>query len=597
MNILEEKAAALSKTGSFYYRSITEQSKSEANFMAHLPWQTKLFNMGRNAQSMALSKGYNKENFKIIHFTDLNIDYFGLENVLQERVHASVRTVELIQKPLVPKTANLYDYTPSENSIMIATWSNAELGDGILTPSGKLRRIELTLDTPVANDSYLEIWEETASGQFLRKGTSTGPSTLNITTGKLQWRFNDTFISGNRLKFALIGGSAVTTHVEHLDETTRLTDADSVIVGVAPEMVFYIESATVLESLITARPANLTITDVQGLINENGDLLTDENSSILLFPGESSADVPSTQVIRFGLTIDPDIFVTSIQLPNRRLIAGQDFISEFGKLTFSINPIQLFPTMKFMAHSFIRRIPNLYNYSLRLNDVYGPVNEVLRYYRTTQSPTAFYKAAAQAAGMAVVQEDCKILRVLPLFGGKLYVTDKGEYEAPYLHIWLNPGDNLAEGHIIGGEELFRLVLPEQQIPSSVQSISLDGILPVRGLEAPDEVISIQDSEGAYRPAYKGSQEALQAYWDYLAGLEQQTGETTAVEVSEENAIRHLQQKVCSGRLLIACINFQHMSYGMQQNLLTFMRREVPVGSVLTTAELNIKISETEATYV
>ncbi len=589
MDILEEKAATLAKAGSFYYRSVTEQSKSEADFMSHLSWQTKIFEIGLQAQAKVLSKGYIKENFKIIHFNDLSIDYFGLKELFQERVHATVREVELIPTPIRPSQGNPYDYTPSPTSIMVATWRDAELGEGLLTPSGKLRQVEFDVIDDSTNNSYLEVWEKVSGDQFILKGRSLSTATLNIATNKLRWKFTDTFLSGNQLKFTLTEGDAATTIVNHLDNETVLSDDTSVIVGVVPEAIFYIEGATVSETLVTARPANLKLTGIQGITDEHGDILADENSAVLLFPGDVGAEIPETQVVRFGLTIDKDIFVTSIQHDTRRLLAGQDFISEFGKLIFPVNPLQLFPEMKFMAYSFIRRMPNLYNYSLRLNDVYGPVDKVLRYYRVTQSPEAFYKAAAQAADMAVVREDCKIKKVLPLFDGKLYITDKGEYEAPYRHTWLQPGNTLPEGTIIGGDELFQLILPEQALPDFVASISLDGILPVNGLEAPNETISMQNASGAYRPSYSGSQEALQAYWDYLSGIEQQLAETATADVTE-NAIQHIRQTVCKERLLIACINFQSMSYNMQQNLLEFLRREMPVGSVLTTADLNIKIS-------
>ena len=142
MDQLEEKSSVLARTGSFYYRSLPEKPKNEANFMSHLTWQTKLFNLGDISQNLLLSGGYYKGNFKVLHFKDQDIDYFGLKSALQRRVMAYRQEENLVETPLRPKTNPEWDYTGID-TVLEVTWSQADLSEGIIAPAGVLKRVDL----------------------------------------------------------------------------------------------------------------------------------------------------------------------------------------------------------------------------------------------------------------------------------------------------------------------------------------------------------------------------------------------------------------------------------------------------------------------
>lgn len=533
MDQLEEKSSVLARTGSFYYRSLPEKPKNEANFMSHLSWQTKLFNLGNISQNLVLSGGYSKGNFRILRFEDKDIDYFGLESAIQHRVVAYVQETELMEVPLHAKINPEWDYTRPD-TVMEVTWSQVDLGSDIIVPEGVLKRVDLTVPEGQTVSGYMSLLVKNESGSYVVEAVSSSAGVLR--DGKMRWLFKDVRLTGNAIR-VLIKSDAdvqstaenITSVVNHLDNESSVRAGTSVVEGVVPELVFFLRGASVIENAVTARPANLTISAVAGVMNNEGDIIAD-SSEVILFPtGDSANSATYTGAMRFGLSVDPDIWVTSIQTEKKRLIAGYDFVSEFGKLVFTVNPIQLFPDMTLMAYSFIERTRNLYSYSLRLDDVYGPVDRVMHYYRVSQSPRAFYLAAAQAAGFAVVREECVVQEILPFQSGYIYVTDKGTYEAPYQHSKLDEGAVLESGTVIGGNELFRLLLPTDPWPSNIDSLNMDGILPVKGLKAPDRAIRVYDAEGNYRPAYTGSQEALQAYWNYLQKYSEQSSAAQPAE--------------------------------------------------------------------
>ena len=597
MDQLEEKSSVLARSGSFYYKSLPEKPKNEANFMSHLPWQTKLFNLGNISQNLVLSGGHSRGNFRLIHFTDTDIDYFGLQQALQERIVIIKEEIESVESPLRPLSDPSWDYT-SANTIMEAVWSQVDLGEDIVVPEGALQRVDVTIPNDMTSSGYMHLLVKNTDGTYSELAVSDSVGTPH--DGKMRWLFPNVRLSGKPLRMIITnskdstGGAVnITSTVNHLENDSITSHGTSVIEGVVPELVFYLRIVVGVE-ISTRRPDNLTINYITGVLNEEGDVIADNNSAVLFPTTDDTSRAIFTGPMRFGLRVNPDLWITSIQTPEKRLIAGYDFISEFGNLIFAVNPIQLFPDMSLMAYSFVERKRNLYSYSLRLDDVYGPVDRVLHYYRVSQSPRAFYLAAAQAAGFAVVREDCIIEEVLPFRNGHIYITDNGTYEAPYTHTRLNVGDNLAESTVIGGDQLFRMIFPGDSWPEGLGALNMDGILPVKGLKAPDEVIELYDADGQYKPAYTGPQDALDAYWEYLATyyMQQATDDITdtGVNTDPENAIQHVRNTVCAGKLLVACINYNVMSSDMRMRLETFMTRELPVGSVLTINNLPGTIS-------
>lgn len=332
---------------------------------------------------------------------------------------------------------------------------------------------------------------------------------------------------------AVLGGC----YYKDFYRTFRFTDADIDWNGVEEALQ---RRDTTTNSPIPVRYEQLTIEGAFLGQTDETHVAASSDAKALLFPdADSYVTLPATQELTWDLRIDPNIMVTSIEQPNGDILyANVDFGSTFGKLTFLINPIQLFPNMQLFARSYTGRMPNLYNYMLRLDDVYGPVDRILYHYRHTQTPKSLYYASAQACGLAVVRQDCTIVSAAPLLDGYAYSTTDGVYDAPYPHSKLTEGTELKKDTVIGGDELYVLCGPHDPLPPSVTSISLDNILPVKGLSAPNADIVIYDSDGLYQPMYEGPAKKLEQYQYFLQDVTdvQSIGSASDLNVALRNKI-------------------------------------------------------------
>ena len=313
-------------------------------------------------------------------------------------------------------------------------------------------------------------------------------------------------------------------------------------------------------------------------------------NQILAFPflPETAEDVSEMSVgqrgaLTFGLYIDKDIFVSTITTDNGELlINGVDFLSVFGLLLFKKNPAVLFPKHKFVASSMTKRHRNLLSFTLGLDDVYGPINKVMEYYRVSQNPKTFYYAAAQAIGMCVVPEDCVIIGVEPLHKGCAYITDIGKLDAPYNHVILKDGTELKKNTVIGGDELFSAVFAEDALPESMGSVNLDKLLPVVGLSAPNADINIS-TDGKFAPDFLGEDAVKDKYLEFVK--ERNEGELPESTVGSMNAIDYVRNHMAPRRCLILRINESRMYSDMRLSLSKFINRELPIGVVLLTENM------------
>ena len=337
------------------------------------------------------------------------------------------------------------------------------------------------------------------------------------------------------------------------------------------------------------RPAKneLTIKSHVALANQDNRILTELDrearlESILSFPylsdGGSGMDVTSRDSLQYGLYIDKDTFVSSINTEDGSLLLnGVDFEAHFGVILFKTNPYVLFPKGKFLASSVTRRRRNILSFVLGVDEVYGPIDRIMEYYRVAQSPKTFYYAAAQAIGMCVVPEDCLVTSVEPLHKGYAYITTIGKLDAPYNHTPYSNGDAITRNTVIGGDELFNIVLPGESLPSDLGSVSLDYLLPVSGLSAPNATIAIS-SGGVFSPAFEGSASAKTKYLEFVK--EQNGGSLPSSSAGTTNAINYVRDTMAPRRCIILRINESRMYSDMQLRLEHFIERELPIGVVL-----------------
>lgn len=364
MDIAEEKSNTLSRCGSFYYNTLVDASKDDAEFISHLTWHSKFPAQLQNIISAAMGRSHFQDFYRLIKFTDEDVNWRGMKAALQHR------------SSVPPSNPQIPDYN-------------------------------------------------------------------------------------NRLPDYILG------------EGTAL-EADSMLLG-------------------------------------------DSESQVLIAPKtDTQITLPGDTQLFWELDIDDSLFVTTIRTPEGKLWhAGQEYTAQYGKLTFTENPIKLFPNMEFMAESCIVRKPHIYNHMLRLGSVYETPDRVLHYYRQSQTPKTFYLAAAQACGLAVIRQNCTIVNRTPLLDGYSYSTTDGIYEAPYKHNALELGTSLESGYVIGGQELFQLCSPGEPLPANVTRLNLDNALPVPGLSVTDDTIQIWNEFGQYRPDYSGDADAVEAWHTYL----------------------------------------------------------------------------------
>lgn len=398
-------------------------------------------------------------------------------------------------------------------------------------------------------------------------------------------------------------------------EVVRFTDADIVYNG--------------FDAVLRARyaggslPSGGTVLhDVTGVGGNGGVALGRVPDTALAMPNVNndeehrgvltSVELPASYEGLFGLKVDRDLCVMSIESDGRLLVNGADFNARFGYVAFTSNPVSLFPSMKFTARSVVRRERNLYCYPLGLGEVYGPVDRVAHYYRVSQSPRALELAAAQACGMAVAPVDCTVARSVPLLDGRAYILEEGgRLDAPYPHFRLKDGAVLSEGDVVGGGELFHMLLPEDLvIDKGITHIDTAGALPVRMSipVGPDSMVStrvlvdgvsyarpVDLSGGGSTPPDGNS--LFNGYWALLAeadggpaawedGMQADMTLTALTPASS-----WFLDNVCGGKCITACINNGCMPQDMQVRLHEFLDREAPIGSILTYADINCTITE------
>lgn len=301
-----------------------------------------------------------------------------------------------------------------------------------------------------------------------------------------------------------------------------------------------------------------------------------------VFPNEGSGEhtILEDNHPMFGLRIDKHILVHTIQFDDGKLMyRNKDFNSYYGLIIFSENPIKLFPKMKFMASSYTYRARNILCFQLGVSDVYGPVDRIVHYYRVSQSPMAFYYATCQAAGFTIVREDCKIASVVPLYRGWSYITTDGtRYDAPYPHAKLKRGEKLKKDHVIGGHDMFRVIVPEDETPEYIDGVYLLHSVPAPGLYAPNATSNLY-TNGIFQPGVTGKNREF-----YLKYLRDQNI-TDPEGPAQGNVMKYMLNNVFKNRYIIIRINYETIPYDMLIRIQNFIYMEAPIGSVILEAPL------------
>ena len=537
MNPLDEKANTLSRCGSFYYRTLIDESKADAEFVSHAHSYTRLMPLGNKITTAIKGGCYYEDYYKIIKFTDRDVDWNGVKQALQYRVRGGMGNI----------TSEL-EYVSSSKARELGTSAWVLLKEDVPTGLIDVASVQMqTLSTaPVEEPVFLQVYIIDPEGAAIHLATST--QSVTLAAGEFaEWSFAEAFIGtdiynqNSQIAFQFTTNANSTWQDDDYVPTHLAVGAGAYV----PAVQFYkLAAAPALPAF--NRPAQLTIEDHFFMGDDKWNWLSKEGTpQPIAFPGgEKDIILPESQELIWDLHINEHIMVTSIKMDDGTMLyANQDFASQFGKLTFLKNPIALFPKMQFMAQSYTGRMPNLYNYLVRADEVYGSIGKMMNYMRGSQSIKSLYHASAQAAGLAVIEKDCTVVAVSPLLEGKLYITTAGRYEANYPHTPLKPGTKLPKDYIIGGNQLYRLIGPYDPMPSNITGINLGSALPVPGLVAPNEDITLYSSYGLYAPAYKGDNAALSAYHTYLNDM----SDLRLTKFSGKNAVQVIKPLVAQNK--------------------------------------------------
>lgn len=351
------------------------------------------------------------------------------------------------------------------------------------------------------------------------------------------------------------------------------------------------------------RLANLVINNsAVAEANEDNVYTATEYSAAILYPKDSATTVlPETFIPKWYLNIDENIYVVSICVDGKILIAGQDFESDFGKLIFTTNPLKLFPSKKILVLCSQVRFKNIYNYIIGATNIYGDISYVMKYYRESQSAKTLKLACAQFAGLTVVKEKCKVLSVKEHDIGATYVTTNGILDARYNHTIHREGTVLDKDTIIGGDSIFNIYYNYESIQNSNISISLNGIIPISGLYASNSkdmefsVISSTQDKPKYIPLFSGDSSSLDSYKEYvnsIGGVSVDIDNTSSFDESSTETIKwgkgselkYVMTTLLNNSVLVVKYDKSLLTDKMIIDIKTFIERERPVGSFIAYAD-------------
>jgi hypothetical protein len=225
------------------------------------------------------------------------------------------------------------------------------------------------------------------------------------------------------------------------------------------------------------------------------------------------------------------------------LVRGVDFEAHDGYIAMTESPDLALPDGAVLVPVAVRHVRGVGLLPRSPHRVSHGGKHMARYMYRTQSALSFRRAAAEFAGLYVVQSDAVVKEVVEIGSSVRYtLSDSEVFVIDYPHRRLSQGEEVMDGHVIadrldvrccgapgdtGGAGMRRLV------DDWVGIFSLDGILPVKGLTwdgrsrvLADSVSSDPDSGVPHvRLHFGGTSGARQALWAWQLAQERHTGET------------------------------------------------------------------------
>ena len=297
--------------------------------------------------------------------------------------------------------------------------------------------------------------------------------------------------------------------------------------------------------------------------------------------------------------VTPTVIATRI--PDKVLVSGIDFEVGDGFVIMRESPGIMFRDGGITVVTGHRTLPLPYNYTMQINgDAHGH-GFVAALYRGSWSKTAFERAAAQASGLLVLEQDDTLLtrQQLTATSARYVFLHAGPVVVDYPHFRLTPGKDYAKGYVVSAG--FRVVGPSDpgwfRRAAGDRTCNLSGALPVDGLYLPpqDVYVGYEEVSGSGSPHAQihltGHPVDLRRWWlmqehhEILHG--EFYGDTLGLEESAPSRMVDFHQVVedfYGARLLVVIPSLLPASVEFGERLREFVTREKPMGSAAVILE-------------
>jgi hypothetical protein len=284
------------------------------------------------------------------------------------------------------------------------------------------------------------------------------------------------------------------------------------------------------------------------------------------------------------------------------LVAGIDFSAHRGFIATRLSPAHNFPPGLVRIVSAYLDLPQPHSFLLS-----APVGRrcskfLTAYAKQSQSLAAFRRAAAEFCGMFVFPEPDAVLGSYSIPGATVYLmASAGALRIDYPHRALELGEVVQAGTVVAPR--LELLTESESAPVSIidraidagMLVSMDGVLPVKGLYAPSQSKILLDcgptdprsGKPHVRVHFAGAPGATSALWNLQRVHELETGEFLYDQFfigSERSKLLPL------GGLLanyygtqLAVLMYDGLRPEMEALLLQFVREHKPAGCVMLTA--------------
>ena len=284
------------------------------------------------------------------------------------------------------------------------------------------------------------------------------------------------------------------------------------------------------------------------------------------------------------------------------LVAGIDFVTHPGCIATRLSPADTFlPGLVRIVAGYVD-LPQPHSFVLG-----APVSRrcskfLIEYARKSQSLSAFRRAAAEYCGMYVFPDPDIILGSVVIGTSVVYVTaSAGAIRIDYPHDALQHGDYVDAGRVVAPrfEVWAESVSPAVSLLSKLADAgvitSLDGVLPVKGLYAPQlnsvllDYADVDPISGKphVRIHLDGDPAALAALWERQRQHELATGEFLYDQFFSDGAGARMIpfDELMLGYFgpQLAAVLYGGMPADMEALLLRFVREHRPAGCVMLTA--------------